>query len=273
MRLITIVKKAQKAMFKLRHTLYQLNLKPRISLKLYDSLIRPIYTYGSKVWGAYINSKDKMFNVNCEKIELFDKACFEKLDLKFAKSLLGVHKKSSNAAVRGELARYPSIIFGMKLVVKNWFRVTNYGKDTLLHNTYLCNLQLMAGNKKCWLWHIRNFVNNTLGLVDVWNNQGVGRNKGKQINTVVNNTKCIFEFQWLNYINRNKQDNGDGNKLRTYCMFKRRFEYEKYLDLQNNFHIRRHITRLRISSHRLEIEVGRYGIKRVDREERICKLL
>ncbi len=43
--------------------------------------------------------------------ELFDKAPFEKLDLRFCKSLLRIHKKSSNIATRGELGRYPIIIW------------------------------------------------------------------------------------------------------------------------------------------------------------------
>ena len=50
--------------------------------------------------------------------ELFDKAPFEKLDLRFCKSLLGIHKKSSNIATRGELGRYPIIIHILILSIK-----------------------------------------------------------------------------------------------------------------------------------------------------------
>ena len=73
--------------------------------------------------------------------------------------------------------------------------------------------------------------------------------------------KCVFEFQWINEIQRNIEKNGEENKLRTYCLFKRKFEYEKYLNMQKDFNKRRNITKLRISAHRLEIEIGRYANK------------
>ena len=47
-------------------------------------------------------------------------------------------------------------------------------------------------------------------------------------------------------------------KLRTYCKIKTSFGSEKYLYIINNFTLKRAITKLRISSHRLKIETGRY---------------
>ena len=47
---------------------------------------------------------------------------------------------------------------------------------------------------------------------------------------------------------------------------------KKYLDLQGDFTLRRNITKLRISSHQLEIERGRYcskkGSKNVSKRKR-----
>ena len=80
-------------MFKLRQSLNKLNLPPKLSLHLYDTLIRPICTYACEVWGPFIKTKDQVFSIECDKYELFDKHCFEKLELKFCKSVLGVHKK------------------------------------------------------------------------------------------------------------------------------------------------------------------------------------
>lgn len=47
------------------------------------------------------------------------------------------------------------------------------------------------------------------------------------------------------------------SKLRTYCKIKTSFGFEKYLHIINNFTLRRAITKLGISSHRLKIETGR----------------
>ena len=147
----TLCRKASKVMFKLRRSLNKLNVSPKLSLFLYDSLIRPICTYASEVWGSFIKAKHQAFNVRSDKYELFDKHCFEKLELKFCKAILGVHKKASNVAVRGELGRYPTLIYILKQVLKNWFRITSYEhKQSILYNTYMCNLEIHHAKKCCW---------------------------------------------------------------------------------------------------------------------------
>lgn len=160
----TLCKKAQKALFKLKSCIYQgsldpciyqANLAPNISLYLFDAMIRPIYTYGSDIWGAFINNTREKFNINSNKYMLFDKHCTEQLEIKFMKGILGVHKKSSNAACRGELGRYPSIIYIMKQMLNNWIRIAKYNTESLLYDTYMCNHQLLGENKSCWLSSIK----------------------------------------------------------------------------------------------------------------------
>ena len=96
--------------------------------------------------------------------------------------------------------------------------------------------------------------------------------------TAMTSMKHIFEFEWRNELNRTTSRNKttEGNKLRTFYTFKKKFVYEKYLDLQGDFTLRKNITKLRISSHQLEIERGRYCSKerkqeRVEKEKRQCK--
>ena len=57
-------------------------------------------------------------------------------------------------------------------------------------------------------------------------------------------------------------------KLRTYCKIKTSFGSEKYLHIINNFTLRRVISKLRISSHRLKIETGKY--LRLEGNKRPC---
>ena len=52
---------------------------------------------------------------------------------------------------------------------------------------------------------------------------------------------------------------------------KDRFEYENYLDIVP-FYLRYVLLRLRVSSHSLRIQTGRYGNDRLPRNERICDL-
>lgn len=60
------------------------------------------------------------------------------------------------------------------------------------------------------------------------------------------------------------------SKLEYYCQFKTSFCFEKYLDVIQNDSIRKQLSRFRLSSHSLEIEVGRYS--KTLRENRLCKL-
>lgn len=60
----------------------------------------------------------------------------------------------------------------------------------------------------------------------------------------------------------------DSNRLRLYKIFKETNEYEPYLDVIKNNKIQRTLSRFRMSSHDLAIEIGRYT--GMDRHERIC---
>ena len=115
----------------------------------------------------------------------------------------------------------------------------------------------------------------TLKMKHIWENQG-GKNNLKHINTVIKNLRYIYQFHWSNELNRSDITGKPGNKLRTYALFKKIFEYENYLDFHTDFRKRRLVTKLRISAHKLEIEAGRYQgkatTKRKKPEKRLCKL-
>ena len=59
-------------------------------------------------------------------------------------------------------------------------------------------------------------------------------------------------------------------KLDTYFSIKKSFEMEKYLSM-SKFYLRKSLCKLRVSAHRLMIEIGRYNKTRLQRDERICK--
>ena len=59
------------------------------------------------------------------------------------------------------------------------------------------------------------------------------------------------------------------NKLRTFKIFKHEFKLENYL-LHESLEKLKNLTRLRISSHKLAVETGRY--KNISLNERLCQL-
>ena len=92
--------KALHALFSLRrHTGFS-KLKPSLANKIFDTMISPILTYNSEVWGAFVKSDFKSW----------DNSRIEKTYLHFCKPYLQVHNKSSNVACRSEPGRFPLII-------------------------------------------------------------------------------------------------------------------------------------------------------------------
>merc|ERR1712240_795106 len=69
-------------------------------------------------------------------------------------------------------------------------------------------------------------------------------------------------FEWISE---------DSSKLRTYATFKTETGYEKYLVNVRNFSIRSHVTKFRLSNHRLAIETGRHTTPKTPKEERFCQ--
>ena len=87
--------KAIKASFKLQTTLNSFtNQNYEIHLKLFDSLIRPIATYGCEVW--YPTRYKKIFENADNSLKNIDKIPCELLHNAFCKRLLGVYKSCNN---------------------------------------------------------------------------------------------------------------------------------------------------------------------------------
>ena len=78
--------------------------------------------------------------------------------------------------------------------------------------------------------------------------------------------KGSFQKNWLAEIN----DNNRNPKLRTYSLFKMTFGLEPYLTIMKDAHYRNAITRLRSSSHNLEIERGWHCRPKAPPQERLC---
>ena len=89
--------KALLALFSLRrHTDFR-KLKPSLACKIFDTLISPILTYNSEIWGVYTKPEFKAW----------DSSQIEKTHLQFCKRYLEVSNKASNIACRAELGRFP----------------------------------------------------------------------------------------------------------------------------------------------------------------------
>ena len=261
--------RAMKAIFKVKKVINGTNIAVKSAVHLFDTLVKPIMTYGCEVWGPYITS-DKMFEINAKNYESFHTFKFEKTNLRFCKSILGVHRKASNAAVLGDLGRYPLIIFIIKQAIKFWSRVAAGNSNKVLQACYLENVNLVNKGKQCWLGHLKNIVLNKLGLNEIWYNLGT-KLSPKQVSHMTSCLKSIYKAQWEIYVFRNENGTNGGNKLRSYNQFKTHYCTENYLSLMTNSYARKFFSRLRTSAHNLRIETGRHTFPRTPLEARLCR--
>ena len=77
--------------------------KANTILKLFNSLVVPVLLYNSEVWGSFLKVKS-LHSLTKFKDNLFDESYkHEQLLNRICKYALGIPKKSSNIAAKGEL--------------------------------------------------------------------------------------------------------------------------------------------------------------------------
>ena len=250
-------KVALKALYKLRKELgnhFRENIK--LTMKLFDALIYPILFYASEVWG--IDCKGKV-----------EKDPAELVQNKFLKWLLGVNKYCNNNACRAETGRFPMTIAAQCRNFKFWLTLTTneYKLSQIAYNDIK-----WEENKAFWGKKIKSLLEQR-GLGDLWMKAHYG--DIGIINIIRQRLKDIELQRWLSEINNDtRKDANQGNKMRTYRLFKTTDNYkcEDYLHQVTNTRHRIALTKLRLSNHKLAIETGRYSRPFKKPAERTCPI-
>ena len=251
-------KVALKALYKLRKEMgnhFRENIK--LTMKLFDALISPILFYASEVWG--IDCKGKL-----------EKDPAELVQNKFLKWLLGVNKYCNNNACRAETGRFPMTIAAQCRNFKFWLTLTTneYKLSQIAYNDIK-----WEENKAFWSKKIKSLLEQ-IGLGDLWMKAHYG--DIGIINIIRQRLKDIELQRWLSEINNDtrKDANNQGNKMRTYRLFKTTDNYkcEDYLHQVTNTRHRIALTKLRLSNHKLAIETGRYSRPFKKPAERTCPI-
>ena len=127
----TLYDKALKAFYMLKQVQPHHNIK--LALKLFDTLVLPIISYGGAIWGPFYAQKANTDNF----MSICNNAPLEKLNVRFCKYLLGVHRKSTNDAVRGELGRFPLLISVLNNSHRYFNRIKSLPDHSLVKTSYL----------------------------------------------------------------------------------------------------------------------------------------
>lgn len=234
----------RRAMFSLLQKSNHLQLDISVQIELFNSLVRPILTYGCEVWG-YAG------------IEIV-----ESLQLEFLKYILHVKKSTRNCFVYGETGQYPLYIHEYSRLIKFWHKMKVNNDDKMsscllktLHECFDFNIF-----KSDWLSKVKKILDDC-GLSFVWLNPNSVQSDWLS-NSVNKRLQDMFIQAWM-------QQCMECSKSCHYHLFKPTFGLEKYL-VNPPFSFRIAMTKLRTANHKLPIEKGRY--RNLPREERKCNL-
>lgn len=214
--------------------------------KLYESLVEPVLFYGAGIWGL---SEQKKINT------VQNKAC---------RYFLGLGKNAANIASQGDMG-WTSCIMKQRIEASRlFFKVEGTSEDRLVKRVFMWS----GSHGKSWESRFKSFMNN-IGLIGVLNRDNCPlKNKVK---CVKDKLKSVDIENWKNKLwNDSGQENG--NKLRTYRIYKSDLKVEHYVNINMDRSHRRILAKFRSGSLPLNIETGRYAKPKVPLMERTCKL-
>ena len=91
-----------------------------------------LFYFTAVKYGASI----KVMHRSSDLEQKYDILLTEKVQLKFCKILLGVHKSAANNVVRAELGIFLLAIFCLKSCVNYWLHVIELNDNNLVYNAY-----------------------------------------------------------------------------------------------------------------------------------------
>jgi len=224
----------QKAIFAMKSKLRHMGpLPPRVMFYLFDSLVKPILLYGSDIWGH-----------NCKAQQTMDK-----LFHWFLRCILHVKSTTSNIIVEGESGQMPPSVYAQINVMCYLERMQSMKSNSIAKQVYNELHRLHECGHITWVTRAYELAENY--KIKIGNDEN--------FETFKQNCKLVITNCYEKY-----------PKIRTYNLHKIDFGLEPYLDHVHDIRFRKAITKLRASSHTLEIERGRYTNPKTPIHNRLC---
>lgn len=207
-------------------------------------MVEPVLLYGSGVWGYK------------------DYSCISSVQTRACKFFLNVGKHTSNLSTRGDMGWTSCKIKLQKSCLR-----------------LLCKLHRLENNRlpsKVWRWAARRRkgwtfeVNKLVTKLDVC---GLIRDTSlstKYVMKIINEKlEQLDNHQWCEDI-FNDRGTLNGNKLRTYRLYKQTVNVESYVKMNIPLSQKRYMAMFRAGSLPLALETGRYSRPQVPIEDRLC---
>lgn len=236
--------KARKAVFSiLKKTRKMGALPPKCMFHIYGTLVQPILLYGSDIWG--ISQRGRQI--------------VDKIFMWYSRLILGVKASTSNNIVLGECGQLPPSVLCKINTLKYFIRVNNSPESTIAKQIFT-ELQRLHG------LGFQTWYSKVWELAQVHDVDITMPNNAANRNNIKNSIVSAFKITWFNSL----QDILTNPILRTYNRIKSEYQIEPYLEKVKDHRYRNALTRLRASSHTLEIERGRYTNPVTEIENRLC---
>jgi hypothetical protein len=267
------INKGRGAMYAMIRRCHELELhNVHIKIRLFDSLVRPIVSYGCEVWGPSFMASGKCL------ADFGLRKNLEVLHKRFLKRCLGVRDSVADVVLMHELRRVPLSVGILKQVLNFRKRICGRDDEDLVKIAMAESVELArSGVKDCWAGHLSACLRRY--DVDILNMDEEGGIDIKAVTVVA----CD---QWLkrisgtlpqqcgnSFVRSRKDDERDGFKTITYLSW---FSCEDSLkkSFWHNINKLEHIkvvARFRMGSHWLNVENDRISKKYVPRSRRLCK--
>ena len=218
----------------------------KVFSKLYESLIVPICTYGSAIWGHKHYKQ------------------IDGIQLKAQKSFLGLHRTAPNIAASGDVGCPSCFSRQFSECYRLNIRLTNMDSHRITKIIYKHNKSFRSSQDQC---NIRLFkdLNLTCDFANYKTKEAI-KMKIKSVQQQVDDSEQCIWFSKLWDDRRNKEN---GNKLRLYRVYKDKIKTEQYVLQNMPKHYRKSLAKFRSGTLQIRVETGRY--ENVPLQDRICK--
>ena len=213
--------------------------------KLYTTMVEPVLFYGSAVWGY---KSHRVIN---------------NVQNKAAKYFLAVGKRTSNTAVRGDLGLTSCYTKQKLSCLRLKCKIIRVNDDRLISKV----AAWASRRRKGWHHQIDKLAND-IHVADIVHNATISVKTAMRLisEKLTNFDQAVFKKDLYD-----DKNNANGNKLRTYRIYKQSVKTEQYILSLLPRNVTRTMALFRSGSLPLAVETGRYTRPQIPLNNRLCK--